>query len=455
MIPMNGVLGLRTATARWELALLPGSALLGVVAGAHPYLALGLLVGLALLAILLFDLTAGLCLLTFASFFGVLSGSPELSPIRLAGVVLALTWLAGVALASRPRPQLAGKHPLGVYVLALFLAWAAFSVLWATDSHAVVTDVSRFGANLLLFPIAFAAVRRRSHAFAVAAAFVAGAIASTLYGVATVPNSSDVERLTGGVGDANELAAALVAAAALAAGLAAAARRGIERTAALAAVAICSAGVLMTLSRSGLAALAVAIAVGLVIARPWRRAVVAIGVLVALAAVVYLGGIATTQERGRVTTIEGGSGRSDLWTVASRMVQDRPVTGVGAGNFRRASPHYLIAEPGAIKRDEFVLETPKQVHNAYLQLLAELGAIGLALFLAVVGFGTACTARAWSIFRHVGDRPMEALAAGCLAGIAALLTSDVFLSLQFGKQFWLLLALGPALLALARRDSEA
>jgi hypothetical protein len=50
---------------------------------------------------------------------------------------------------------------------------------------------------------------------------------------------------------------------------------------------------------------------------------------------------------------------------------------------------------------------------------------------------------------------MELLARGLIAGLIGLLAADFFISDQFSKALWLLLALGPAMLMLARRQAGA
>ena len=50
---------------------------------------------------------------------------------------------------------------------------------------------------------------------------------------------------------------------------------------------------------------------------------------------------------------------------------------------------------------------------------------------------------------------MEKLARGWLIAMAGVLTADVFLSAEYSKQLWLLLALGPALLSVARGSPES
>jgi hypothetical protein len=48
---------------------------------------------------------------------------------------------------------------------------------------------------------------------------------------------------------------------------------------------------------------------------------------------------------------------------------------------------------------------------------------------------------------------MELIARGVFVGLVGILAADFFLSAQFSKQLWLLLGLGPALLAMSSRRS--
>lgn len=68
-----------------------------------------------------------------------------------------------------------------------------------------------------------------------------------------------------------------------------------------------------------------------------------------------------------------GTGRCDYYRVALASAADRPLLGLGAGNFR-----------GEYVRERATGEEPRVVHSLPLQLLAELGVIGLALGAAVL-----------------------------------------------------------------------
>jgi O-antigen ligase len=134
------------------------------------------------------------------------------------------------------------------------------------------------------------------------------------------------------------------------------------------------------------------------------------------------------------------------------MASAHPVTGVGSGNFTVSSIHYVL-KPGSIKYDYFI-DHPKVAHNMYLHVLAELGIVGLVLFLSLVGFAVVSASRAARMFAEVGDQDMDLLTRGVLLAMLGILAADFFLSGQLSKQLWLLLGAGPALLAIAKTRAK-
>jgi len=185
------------------------------------------------------------------------------------------------------------------------------------------------------------------------------------------------------------------------------------------------------------------------------RAPAAVGLVVlSLSCVGYFAFVAPPEAVERVTTAGGGTGRTDIWAVGWRMVEAEPFHGIGAGNFATSSIHYLF-EPGLIRRSDFIVDTPKVAHNVYLEVLAELGIPGLLLFLGILSFCLLLMLRAAREFGRLGDRRMELIARAVIVATLATLAADFFASEQFSKQLWLLLALGPAMAAMARRAAEA
>jgi O-antigen ligase len=171
-------------------------------------------------------------------------------------------------------------------------------------------------------------------------------------------------------------------------------------------------------------------------------------IVTAIGTVVYFAAIASQSALQRVT-MSDTSGRADIWTVGWRMVQAHPLTGVGSGNFQAASIHYL-EQPGSITSANLIVDVPHVAHNIYLELLADLGIPGLIAFLGIVLASMGAAWRAAEEFRRAGRQDLELLARCLLLALVAFMAADFFLSGEFSKQLWLLLALAPATLAVAR-----
>lgn len=442
-----------------QLGILGLAVTLGLLAGLDPKIAAAAALGLAFTTLVLADLTVGMCIFAVITFLDLVPfGGASVTFAKAAGLLLAVSWLATLASSRDAENDFVAVHPVFSYVLFAFLAWAALSLLWAEDPGQAATAVYRFALNLALFLIVFTAVRHSRHAVWVVSAFLAGALITALYGLlvpAEPVSAADISRLGGVGGDPNELAASLVAALSLAAAFMA----GLHRSAAgrmfgAGALIICTAGVLLSFSRTGLVALAMALLVAVAFGGRWRPAAAVLLLAITLGVGAYVGFFASPVARERVTELDGGTGRSDIWVVGGRMISDKPLHGVGAGNFPVSSVHYLL-EPGPIEDAEFIVDTPKVAHNMYIGIWAELGAIGLALFLTLVGFGLTCAARAALLFKRADDVAMELLARCLVAALVAMLAAGAFLSQEFSKQLWLLLALGPSLLAIARAGQAA
>jgi O-antigen ligase len=447
------------ATRISALGALAIAAAAGVLAGSHPLLAVAFAAGAALLLLMLQDLVLGVYALAFLGFtdalptFGVLSGA------KLVGLVVVIAWLATMATRGTDE-ELFSRHPLLIAGLSGFLAWAALSSVWAESASASLTALSRYVPNLVLIPIVYSAVRTRRQFGLLLGVIVGSAAIAASFGIVHPPanpsaTSGDVARATGTAGDANVLAAVLVAGAAIAAGFALrASLPGMQRLLAAGAAGMCLLGIFLSLSRGGLVALVVSLLVAMVVGGRWRLRVVLVAFALALAGVVYFTQVASLPSRERISSIGGGgTGRVDLWTVGGRMVAAHPVRGIGVGNFQTSSIHYLL-QSGAIQRDDFIIETPKVAHNTYLQVLAELGIVGAALFAGILLFCLSCMLRAAGRFARKGHLDMEIHVRTLFVGLVGLLTADFFISEMYSKLLWLLLALGPALLAMSARAED-
>jgi putative inorganic carbon (HCO3(-)) transporter len=119
--------------------------------------------------------------------------------------------------------------------------------------------------------------------------------------------------------------------------------------------------------------------------------------------------------------------RAEIWSRAAQAIHDYPLTGIGMGAFRSVVPSlypYILSDPAKVHH----------AHNLYLQVGADLGLPGLvsfaalALCLAALGY---LGRRRWAA---AGNPRMSWLAAGCLGGLAAMLTHGLLDALTWGTK---------------------
>jgi O-antigen ligase len=459
------------ATAEWIQrtgATLPalvlaaaGTALLaGAVSGFDPRIAVGLTVGLAFAAVVFVDLFAGFVVMVLFAFLEVLSVLGGVSLAKTAGALLVLAWLAAMTTGGRRARNFFVERPGLSYLLLAFVGLNAVSLAWAQNLGVGVSSVTRYALNAALLPIAYTAVDDRRDAVRILATVVAGGAIAAVSGILTAPDASadTYARAAGTVGDPNELAAALVVGLALAAAFAG--NRAFARPwriVSLTIAVLCLLGILLSLSRGGLIGVVALVVMGLLVGGRWRKQLLAGALALAVAAVGYFAFVASLPATERVLNVSGGTGRLDLWTVATRMIDANPLTGVGSGQFQVASIHYLL-RPGALQRGDLIISTPKVAHNTYLEVITEIGIPGGILFVAIALFCFGCACAAIRRFEQIGDERMEILTRGFVAGLGAYFVTILFISENVSKLLWTLLALGPAMLAVAtaaQREREA
>jgi O-antigen ligase len=151
-------------------------------------------------------------------------------------------------------------------------------------------------------------------------------------------------------------------------------------------------------------------------------------------------------QRGRATEMLGAVG----------VFLDHPVIGVGPGQYSQIySVDYM--NRGDFKRR---IKEERRAHSLYLELAAETGLVGLAIFLGVAGVLAGRLGSAARRIRKAALRPspMEAaradLALAFVIAIAGYFASAIFLHFSYQRYYWLLLALaGAAVQVLDRRTS--
>lgn len=138
--------------------------------------------------------------------------------------------------------------------------------------------------------------------------------------------------------------------------------------------------------------------------------------------------------------------RVNIWQGVMRMLIDYFPSGIGIGNdsFKLVYPMYALSG----------IETAPHSHNLYLQILVEIGIVGLLVFIALVFIYAQST-----LTLHVSEkRPTRLISAAIFCGILALLaqgmTDYIWYNYRVFLMFWLMLGLGAAVRKV-HRDTAA
>jgi hypothetical protein len=110
----------------------------------------------------------------------------------------------------------------------------------------------------------------------------------------------------------------------------------------------------------------------------------------------------------RDPTYRGAGFRTQFNQTSLRMIAARPVFGIGVGQYYRTSPLFLSPELAWSYGFE-------NAHNFFLQIAAELGVLGFALFAAWTGVTL------WRAMRALIERPRDTRLLGATAGVVAML----------------------------------
>lgn len=132
------------------------------------------------------------------------------------------------------------------------------------------------------------------------------------------------------------------------------------------------------------------------------------------------------------------------------MFGDRPLTGVGPGNYTVYFDDYA-SKLGAVFRvygDPNAVQYP---HNLYLEYGAETGAFGLLFFIGAVVTFLVYTRRSRAILAGAALPHQAGLAFAIEIAMIGYLVSSLFLHGHFQRYLWLLFALGASVDLLARR----
>ena len=145
-----------------------------------------------------------------------------------------------------------------------------------------------------------------------------------------------------------------------------------------------------------------------------------------------------------------GAGRTDLWAAAWHGYLEHPWLGLGSGNFTPHALNLLQTTPGVDTQRNYIT-TANVVHNGYLEQLTELGPVGLALWLLILGVSARYLIRAARRAHAAADIELERYAVAAAVALLGYAISVFFLSNELGKPIWIFAGLALALEAMTRQ----
>jgi O-antigen ligase len=317
--------------------------------------------------------------------------------------------------------------------LLLFALWSAASLLWATNPYPVIHHTSVWGIYLLFFLLMLQAARRPRLLAASLWAFAAAIFIISLASVIGALGASvSIFRYTG-LGEPMAVSVPLLTALALNV------RR--RRAAILCGATALLAWLAMLLAFERTAFLSTTI--GLILlalvhlafpqlrARvPKMRALLLLSCFILITALQFTPSVTsifvapprhTVYSRLQTTSLsdENTLARLLFWRAALEMAREHPLSGVGASHygiaFTEARARFVAAHPDSKLSGLLENHLAGAAHNEYLQILAELGSIGFALFLF---FALALIYTAWLALRRA--RSPLAPGAACTLAVFAI-----------------------------------
>ena len=253
-------------------------------------------------------------------------------------------------------------------------------------------------------------------------------------------------RLSGHVGDVNAAGSYFAMITCLALGMALR-ERGRRRAAWIGLAAASGVGLWFSESRSALGAAGAVLAVAALWAATTRFSTRArAGILAAVVLAIVGAGALRARLLETDPTYRGAGFRQQFFQTSMRMIAERPLFGVGVGQYNRMSALFLSPQLAWTYGFE-------NAHNYFLQIGGDLGLVGLGLFLAWIGATVARTARAVALAPR--DWRLLGAGGGALVFIGTCLTGHPLLIGEVAYPFWIQFGLVAALAGSTLLDRDA
>jgi hypothetical protein len=412
--------------------------------GSQPLLVAAGIVALVILTIFLRRLDLAVAVLAAGFFFNnyLAHGAGIITIDKLIGAIAVAAW--GLDWAVNRRPIVTSR---GLWLLIGFLLWVGVSIVMArSDKAAFVTSLRYLTFATLYFLVLQTVKGDRRRADVLVTVVVAAAAAASLIGLVAF-FSHHVTRASGPISDPNDFGFLLASSVPLAIyQVRWRATRWAKAGWSLALILILAC-TLATFSRSALLGLAGAgvwaVTSGRIRFR-WLIATLATAVVVASLALVLAPQLVQTAfgEKADVA-VRNIEVRFGYYRVEFKEWENYPITGVGPGNFVYRFYQFAPSAGESLPFPSNVLTISGE--EAYLVILAEQGAVGLALFLGYLVISWTDLRR-----RFPEDPRTDHLQGALAAGFVVACIGALFLAEQYYPPLWFLPAVGASIASRSR-----
>jgi O-antigen ligase len=436
-----------SSSAALRVGMLAALIVAAFVIGSQPlFVAVGL-VALVIVVVFLRRLDLAVAVLAAGFFFNnyLAHGAGIITIDKVVGALAVAAW--GLDLAMSRRPILTSR---GLWLLLGFLLWICVSIVMALNDKAAFVTALRYLTFATLYFLVLQTVRgdRRRADVLVTVVITAAAVASLIGLIAFFSHS--VTRASGPISDPNDFGFILASSVPLAIYQFRWSATRWAKAAWSAALILILACTLATFSRSALVGLTGAglwaVAAGRIRFR-WLIATLAAAAIVAGAALLVAPQLVGTAfgEKANIAA-RNVQIRLGYYRVELKEWESYPLTGVGPGNFVYRFYEFAPAAGESLPFPSNVLTISGE--EAYLVILAEQGAVGLALFLGYLVVSWTDLRR-----RFRKDSRTDHLQGALAAGFVVACIGALFLAEQYYPPLWFLPALG-ASIASGRRSPQ-
>jgi O-antigen ligase len=427
--------------------------MVGAAASVQPLLAVAALIALPCVALLFVRpdwLPVALVMTVFLE--GIALGGVQLSRViaPLAALIVVLYLVSNRGLV---------WFPLKAVLIAVggYATWAFASSLWSAELGSFSESFS--GTLFELASLALSLVFMVTCAVLIDSLKVVRRVIAAIWAMAVIVGIVAIfeylagsARSVGYTGDANFFAATQVVALPITIAFATTTQSGAKRTAAFLGTAVVAGSVLTSLSRGGiLALLGILFLLAIQPARiffdsPARKRMAILAALVGASVMLALSYSDLKERTSSVFNLrEGTSGRTFLWESAYLGWKQHPALGLGYGAFPPESNQLLLENPGTDLSVYALRPTGQVVHNTYLGSLAELGPVGLLLFVSVLGSAISTLRKVARQADREGNDYLSTLARALVVAVCGYALTSIFLSTETDRALWILLGLTLAL----------